>query len=209
MIHMKLFHVTPLATNCCYIVDEATGKTAVTDPGAKSDALNAQIEKDGGKLEYVILTHGHYDHILYAKQLADKFGAKIVTGKHCDPFLSDTRLNGVERHMLREFKPFHADILLEDGETFLLGETEIKYLYTPGHTSGCGVYLLDEVMISGDTLFCESYGRTDLPTGDDEKMILSLKKLKELDGDYTVIPGHGPITTLDHERRFNPLMRRL
>ena len=71
------------------------------------------------------------------------------------------------------------------------------------------MYLLDEVMISGDTLFCESYGRTDLPTGDDEKMILSLKKLKELDGDYTVIPGHGPITTLDHERRFNPLMRRL
>ena len=176
MIDIKLYHVTEIATNCCYLVDEATGKSAVTDPGAESNALISQIEKDGGRLEYVILTHGHYDHICFAKQLADKFGAKIVTGKHNNEFL---------------------------------GETEIKYLYTPGHTSGCGVYLFDDVMISGDTLFCESYGRTDLPTGDDMNMIASLKKLKELDGDYHVIPGHGPMTTLEHERRWNPLMRRL
>ena len=71
------------------------------------------------------------------------------------------------------------------------------------------MYIFDDVMISGDTLFCESYGRTDLATGDDAKMIASLKKLKELDGDYHVIPGHGPMTTLEHERRWNPLMRRL
>ena len=102
-----------------------------------------------------------------------------------------------------------AAIRNEDGERFKLGETEITYLYTPGHTSGCGVYLFDDIMISGDTLFCESYGRTDLPSGNDAQMIQSLKRLKELDGDYQVIPGHGPMTTLSHERRFNPLMRRL
>lgn len=208
MIDIKLYHVTELATNCCYLVDEATGKSAVTDPGAESNALISQIEKDGGRLEYVILTHGHYDHICFAKQLADKFGAKIVTGKHNNEFLSNTDYNGTARHGI-PFTPFCADILLEDGETFMLGETEIKYLYTPGHTSGCGVYIFDDVMISGDTLFCESYGRTDLPTGDDMNMIASLKKLKELDGDYHVIPGHGPMTTLEHERRWNPLMRRL
>lgn len=209
MIQIQIYPVTMLATNCCYLKDEATGKSAVSDPGAKSERLISQIEKDGGRLEYVLLTHGHYDHILYAKQLAERFGAKIVTGKHCDPFLSDLVLNGVERHMLREFQPFRADILLEDGETFMLGETEITYLYTPGHTSGCGVYLFDDIMLSGDTLFCESYGRTDLPSGDDAQMIASLKRLKELDGDRQVIPGHGPMTTLSHERRFNPLMRRL
>ncbi len=185
MIDIKLYHVTEIATNCCYLVDEATGKSAVTDPGAESNALISQIEKDGGRLEYVILTHGHYDHICFAKQLADKFGAKIVTGKHNNEFLSNTDYNGTARHGI-PFKPFSADILLDDGETFKLGETEIKYLYTPGHTSGCGVYLFDDVMISGDTLFCESYGRTDLPTGDDMNMIASLKKLKELDGDYHV-----------------------
>ena len=107
------------------------------------------------------------------------------------------------------FVPFSADIVLEDGEKFLLGETEITYLYTPGHTSGCGIFLFDEIMIAGDLIFRDSYGRTDLPSGDDYEMARSLKRVKELDGDYTIIPGHGPLTSLSHERRFNPLMGRL
>ena len=208
MISIKIYPVTEIATNCCYLVDEATGKSAVVDPGEKSDRLNAQIEQDGGILDYVILTHGHYDHICYAKQLAEKFGAKIITGKNNNRFLSSVELNLTQKHGI-PFEPFSADILLDDGETFMLGETEIKYLYTPGHTLGCGVYVFDDVIISGDTLFCESYGRTDLPTGNDSKMIASIKRLKELDGDYHVIPGHGPMTTLSHERKYNPLMRSL
>lgn len=208
MINIKIYPITELATNCCYLIDEATGKSAVVDPGEESKRLNAQIEQDGGALEYVILTHGHYDHICCAKQLAEKFDAKIVTGKNNNQFLSSVELNLTKKHNIT-FKPFSADILLDDGESFMLGETEIKYLYTPGHTIGCGVYIFDNVMISGDTLFCESYGRTDLPTGDDRKMMASLKKLKELDGDYHVIPGHGPMTTLSHERKYNPLMRSL
>lgn len=208
MINIQLYHVTMLGTNCCYLTDEATGQTAVSDPGERSAALEAQIEKDGGRLAYVLLTHGHYDHICYAKQLADKYGAKVVTGRHNAPFLRDVAINGTAKHRL-PFTPFDADMLLDDGETFRLGETEITYLYTPGHTAGCGIFLFDDVMIVGDLLFRESYGRTDLPTGDDAQMIASLKRVKELDGDYTVIPGHGPVTTLSHERRFNPLMRRL
>ncbi len=208
MIKIQIYPVTMLQTNCCYLVDEATGKAAVSDPGERSVALEAQIEKDGGKLEYVLLTHGHYDHICYAKQLADKYGAKVVTGKNNDRFLSDVYLNGTKRHGL-PFVPFSADIVLEDGEKFLLGETEITYLYTPGHTSGCGIFLFDEIMIAGDLIFRDSYGRTDLPSGDDYEMARSLKRVKELDGDYTIIPGHGPLTSLSHERRFNPLMGRL
>ena len=208
MIKIQIYPVTMLQPNCCYLVDEATGKAAVSDPGERSVALEAQIEKDGGKLEYVLLTHGHYDHICYAKQLADKYGAKVVTGKNNDRFLSDVYLNGTKRHGL-PFVPFSADIVLEDGEKFLLGETEITYLYTPGHTSGCGIFLFDEIMIAGDLIFRDSYGRTDLPSGDDYEMARSLKRVKELDGDYTIIPGHGPLTSLSHERRFNPLMGRL
>ncbi len=208
MIRVQIYYVTPLATNCSYLVDEATGASAVVDPGAESKALNAQIEQDGGRLTYVLLTHGHYDHICFAGQLAEKYGAKVVTGKHNNIFLSDTHLNGTAGHGL-DFTPFSADILLSDGEKFRLGETEITYLYTPGHTSGCGVYLFDDIMIAGDVLFCESCGRTDLPSGDDFQMAQSLKKLKDLDGDYRVIPGHGPLTTLEHERRCNPFMRRL
>ncbi len=208
MINIQIYPVTMLETNCCYIVDEATGLAAVSDPGERSPELEAQIEKDGGRLEYVLLTHGHYDHICYAKQTADKYGAKIVTGKHNAEFLRDRRLNRTLVHGI-PFEPFEADLLLEDGETFSLGKTEITYLYTPGHTAGCGVFLLDGVMLAGDLIFRGSYGRTDLPTGDDYQIMASLKRMKELDGDYQIIPGHGPLTALSFERKYNPLMRRL
>lgn len=208
MINIQIYPVTMLGTNCCYLVDEATGTSAVSDPGARSAALEKQIDADGGKLAYVLLTHGHYDHICYAKQLADKYGAKVVTGRHNDVFLRDGYLNGTARHGI-PFTPFSADILLGDGEVFRLGETEITYLYTPGHTDGCGIFLFDDVMLAGDLIFRTSYGRTDLPTGDDLKMAQSLKRVKELDGDYQIIPGHGPLTMLSFERKLNPLMRRL
>ena len=208
MIDIKVYHVSEIMTNCSYLVDEATGKSAVVDPGGKSQKLIEQIKSDGGNLEYVMLTHGHYDHILFAKELADMFGAKIVTGKHNDEFLSNPDLNLTAKHFL-EMTPFKADILLDDGDKFMLGETEITYLYTPGHTSGCGVFIFDDVIICGDVLFRESCGRTDLPTGDGYTIMQSLKRLKELDGDYNVIPGHDSFTTLEHERRFNPFMRNL
>lgn len=208
MIKIRIYPVTMIGTNCSYIVDEATGKAAVTDPGEKSEELISRIREDGGRLEYVLLTHGHYDHICFAKQLADMFGAKVVTGAANAEFLQNTEYNGTRVHGI-DFTPFEADILLKDGDKFMLGETEFTYITTPGHTKGCGVFIADGVMFAGDTLFCESYGRTDLPTGDEAQMVQSLKKLKELDGDYQVIPGHGPMTTLEHERRYNPLMRML
>ena len=208
MIDVKVYNVTFLATNCCYLVDKATGKSAVVDPGEKSDELIEQIEKDGGKLEYVLLTHGHYDHIGYAKQLADRFSAKIVTGEKENKFLSTPTLNLSVNHNI-DLPAFSADILLKDNETFMLGETEITYIHTPGHTSGGGCFIIDDTLISGDTLFCESYGRTDLPTGSNSDMYSSILRLKNLSGDYRVIPGHGPLSTLEHERKYNPLMRAL
>lgn len=208
MINIKIFNVTALMTNCIYLTDEETGKTAVVDPGDKSDDLNKQIDRDGGKLEYVILTHGHYDHIGYAKQLADQYGAKIVTGFNNNEFLSKPEYNLSFYHDI-DIKPFAADILLNDGDSFSLGNTKIKYITTPGHTIGCGSYIFDDTIITGDTLFCESYGRTDLPTGNSDEMVKSIIKLKNISGNYRIIPGHGELSTLDHERKYNPIMRSL
>ncbi len=208
MINIKTFNVTQLATNCCYLVDEATKESAVTDPGDISEKLITEIENNGGKLDFILLTHGHFDHIGYAKQLADRYGAKIVTGRNNSEFLCKSELN-LSLYYDAPLEPFDADVLLDDGDTFMLGDTEIKYISTAGHTSGCGVFVFDNTIISGDTLFCESYGRTDLPTGNLTELTASLKKLKELDGDYTVIPGHGEFTTLEHERKYNPIMRRV
>lgn len=208
MIKIKIYNVTALATNCCLLTDEKTGTMAVSDPGDKSEELIADIESNGGKLAYVMLTHGHYDHIGYAKQLAKMFDAKIVCGKATNEFLSRPELNLSAKHGLK-LEPFESDIQLDDGDFFNLGETEIKYITTPGHTSGCGCYIFDETIICGDTLFRQSYGRTDLPTGNDEKMIQSLKKLKDINGDYTCIPGHGQLTSLEYERNYNYIMRRV
>lgn len=208
MIKVQIYPVTMIETNCCYLRDEATGKTAVSDPGGRSAQLEALIDRDGSAPEYVLITHGHYDHICYARQFAEKYGSKIVTGKNNARFLRDVDLNGTAVHGI-PFEPFDADILLEDGETFKLGETEITYLYTPGHTSGCGIFIFDDVIIGGDLIFRNSYGRTDLPTGDDLTIMQSLRRVKNLEGDYRIIPGHGPLTTLSHERKFNPLMSRL
>ena len=210
MIDIKCVPVGPIMTNCFLLKDEATGEMAVVDPGDRSDAIINEVNNSNNELKCIILTHGHYDHIGYAKQLSEQFKAKIVCGKLTDKFLNDNVLNHSAFHPeLPDIEPFNGDILLSDGDTFKLGETEIKYISTPGHTADSGCYIFDDNIIVGDTLFRDSYGRTDLPTGNDAEMIESIRRLKNLDGDYNVFPGHGYMTTLNRERKFNPLMSRV
>ena len=103
-------------------------------------------------------------------------------------------------------EPFSADILLNDGGILKLGKTNIEFMHTAGHTCGSGCYIVDSYIFSGDTLFRNSIGRIDFPTGDHDEIIRSLKKLSALDGDYTVYTGHGMSTTLEYERNNNPYM---
>lgn len=209
MIEIQLYTVTSLSTNCYLLTDKETGEMAVVDPGDKSDELIEEIKSKGNKLMYIMLTHGHYDHIGFADELAKMFDAKIVCSTNTDKFLSDNMLNHSMYHDdIPNIKPFKADVLLSDNDVFNLGSTPISFITTPGHTDGCGCYLFDNSMISGDTLFCETFGRTDLPTGSLGMMISTFRKLKAIEQNYTVYPGHGPFTTLDHERKYNPLMRR-
>ncbi len=208
MVKIRTFSVGSLCTNCYLLVDTATNEMAIVDPGYKSqgllDAVNAE---NSGKVKYILLTHGHFDHIGEAKELAKKYNAKIVIGEKEKDFLWDSNLNLSLYHPDYDIPPFKADILLKDNDTINLGETEIKYIETPGHTAGSGCYIFNDIILSGDTLFNCSIGRTDFPTSSFSDMQQSLGKLANLQGNYTVYTGHGEKTTLDYERKVNPYLK--
>ncbi len=209
MINVETFPVGHLATNCYIVTDESTNRRAVVDPGYKNAELVKRIEALGkDTFDYILLTHGHFDHIWFAEEIKALTGAKIVISKEDEPFLSDGMLNLSSAFGFRpfDFPQIHADVTLNDGDTVNLGETKFSFMLTPGHTVGSGCYISfdQNVIFSGDTLFKLSMGRTDFATGDAVRMFDSLKRLGKLQGDFIVYPGHGESTTLEYERKNNP-----
>lgn len=207
MINVETFPVGHLETNCYIITDNATKKCAVVDPGYKNVELTNRIKKLGKKnFEFILLTHGHFDHIWYAEELKELTGAKIVISAADAPFLADGNLNLSYSIGIRNFPVTCADVILKDSDKLMLGNSEFTFISTPGHTagSGCFVFFDDNVIFSGDTLFKLSMGRTDFPTGNPSDMFKSLSRLSELQGDFIVYPGHGDATSLDFERKNNP-----
>lgn len=204
MIKVKVLMLGQLQVNCYFIEDVATGDIAVVDPGDSSPALKSLITEYSDKIKYILLTHGHFDHIGYAKQLKELTNAKVVISKQDEPFLADGELNLSLPFFGRSVPAVTADITLEDNDELMLGETKIKYISTPGHTKGSGCYIIDDSIFTGDTLMKLSMGRTDFPTSSNSDMSASLKRLYSLEGDYKVYSGHGASSSLDYEKKYNP-----
>lgn len=207
MISVKTFPVGHLGTNCYIVTDENTNRKAVIDPGYKSSELLKFIEEsDKNSFDYILLTHGHFDHIWFAEEIKTLTGAKVVVSSKDASFLSDGFLNLSASFGFRSFPVISCDITLNNGDTLFIGDTELTFLSTPGHTvgSGCYVSFEDKVIFSGDTLFKLSMGRSDFATGNQNELFASLKKLANLQGDFAVYPGHGEATTLEFERNNNP-----
>ena len=204
---IETFPVGIIDTNCYVVTDENSGECLVIDPGDMSAELESVL--DGKNIKYILLTHGHYDHILAAAGLKQKTGAPVAIGKEDADCLHDDDLSRAGLHFPLLQQKINADILLSGGSEIDFGGKKIKVIHTPGHTPGgvCYIFEDERVIFSGDTLFRLSAGRTDFETGSDYDMALSLKSLAALDGDYAVYPGHGPATTLDFEREHNPYMR--
>ncbi len=209
IIQLQLGH--EIFANCYVVIDEATGDAAVIDPGWYDDIILNTLAKENANLKYVLLTHGHFDHVSGVYGFQHGEGAKVVIHASDKEHLLDPRKSLAEGNFPEPHQPVCADILVKDGDVIKLGESEIKVMHTPGHTNGSVCYILedDRVIFSGDTLFCMTAGRTDFWDGSDEKMIASLKKLIALDGDYNVYPGHNRETTLERERTRNWYIRRM
>ncbi len=199
MIKVKRYSVGDLKANCYVLNNTDENISIIVDPGGQNTELERYIRKIG-KIKYIFLTHGHFDHISEAKKYKDITGAKIVIGKDEENFLSDATLNLSSKYSKSPIKPFDADILVNDGDEINFGSKKIKVMFTPGHTSGSVCYFVDDMMFSGDTLFRGEIGRTDLKSGNWEQMRVSLKKLYELNDEYVVYPGHGLFTLLSKEK---------
>lgn len=207
-VSVKSVVLSDMYTNCYLLLDNETKKAAVVDPGEYCVKLENFLKENAvAKIEYIFLTHGHFDHICGAKELAQKYDAKIVISKEDEICFKNSEISLCAYFGVSSSLPEKADITVCDGDSIVLGQTKIEVLETPGHTKGSVCYVFDDVIISGDTLFKESMGRTDFPTGSAVQILASLKKLCSLDGDYTVYCGHGQETTLSHERQNNPFCR--
>lgn len=195
------------ATNC-YLLQSGTD-AAVIDCGVFDDAFDVFLSSHGvTSLRYILLTHGHFDHILGVFALREKYGGEIVISDGDRRCLEreDFSLNAFTRYGTQT--PVSRDRAAEEGSPLPFGDSEISVLSTPGHTRGGVCYLFEDLLFSGDTLFSRSMGRTDMPGGDTLALLRSLAKLSELPQNYRVLPGHGPETTLFSEKRNNPFLRR-
>lgn len=202
---VRAFDIGVIGANV-YIVKDSGSKTAcMIDCGGFSDDVATEL--DGYELEYILLTHGHFDHIWSAASVKAAYpGAKLVIHRDDEECLSDPAANlasdmGIERR----FTPAQADMTVSDGQIIPFGGRDIIVIHTPGHSKGSVCFADEEhrLLFTGDTLFCGSCGRTDFPGSDPAEMRLSLKKLAGMDLAYLVYPGHGVSTTLKREKENN------
>ncbi len=204
---IEQYCVGEVGTNCYFAINEDTKEMLVIDPGDAAGMLAGKIREGGLKPQAVLLTHGHFDHAMAAEELAGMFGIKIYAHEAEKETLEQPRLN--VSAMLGRRDAYHADVFLKDGETLSLAGMELEVLHTPGHTEGgCCYYLEKEkVLFSGDTLFCQSVGRTDFPRGSMSQLVRSIKgKLMALPDDVKVYPGHMSVTSIGMERNSNPFL---
>lgn len=205
----RILPVTSYQQNCSLIWCEQSNKAALIDPGGDIEQLLAAVAEEGVVLESLLLTHGHLDHVGAAQALAKQLNIPIIGPHKEDLFWLQALPQQAEMFGFAPATTFQPEQWLEDGMTVQLGEQQLKVIHCPGHTPGHVVFYheQDKLAFVGDVLFQGSIGRSDFPKGDHDTLINSItQKLLPLGDEVTFVPGHGPCSTLGHERKFNPFL---
>ncbi len=195
--------VGPIAENC-YILKYSQTEAAIIDPGDEGEAIARELEKQGLTPTKILLTHGHFDHIGAAAFLKEKYGIPLYINEKDSAMLSDREKSGGLIAPFVAFNPVKADGFFKEGDIIKLGDFSLRVMETPGHSEGSVCFMGDDFMITGDTVFKGSVGRTDLYSGNSKKLMESVKRIAALEGDYTLYSCHGDCTELEAEKKYNP-----
>ena len=192
---IKSFTLGHVQTNCYVVTDEKTLECAVIDPGAEANTIMRYLEENRLKCRCILLTHGHFDHTGAVEDIRKETDAQVYMSA------GDVRRKITE--IGYKYAPPKGTDFFVEGDTVQVGSLVFEVIETPGHSQGSVCFRCGDALFTGDTLFRDSCGRTDLPASNPNDMLRSLRKLAELPGDYEVYPGHMEDTTLERERRFN------
>ena len=210
-IKIAVLPVTPLQQNCSILWCETTNKAAIIDPGGEADRIAQAVEQTEVDVEKVLLTHGHIDHAAAATEIAEKYGVAIEGPEKSDaPFLASLPEQGQKWGI--PARPAEPARWLSHGDEVTVGELSLEVRHCPGHTPGHVIFLYapQKIAIVGDVIFQGSIGRTDLPMGDHDTLLRSIKdQVLTLDDEWGFLPGHGPTSTVGQERASNPFLQGL
>lgn len=204
-IEIKSMTLGMVATNCYLIISKETKEALLIDPADNALRISNVIEENVCTLKAILLTHGHFDHIMALNELKKRYNVPVYAHEEEEDVLKQSSLN--MSGMIGQIYTTQADIYVKDGEHLKLAGLDIIVLHTPGHTKGGVCYYLPEekVLMSGDTLFHCSIGRTDFPTGSMSQLVRSVKEqLFVLPDDVQVYPGHDSVTSIGYEKQYNP-----
>jgi len=198
--------VGPLQSNCFIVGDEVSGEAIIIDPGGDGDMILNTVNRKPWKVTAILNTHAHFDHIAANAVVKNGTGAPLIAPRGDSLFMAQAHIAARMYGMEVDASP-EPDRLLDDGDSIDLGDEKIKMILTPGHTPGGATFVTSIGIFPGDSLFAGSIGRTDLPGGDYETLINSIKtRILVLDDDTPVYPGHGPATTVGRERTHNQFL---
>jgi len=209
-VQIQVFSGGPFFVNCYVLYNERGGEAAIVDPGLEITKVKAFLDHRQLTPRYILLTHGHVDHVLHLSALVEQTGAPVYLHGADQP-LYDNAVEMARHFGIPNVEPMPpVDFLLADGEGIAIGDEVVKVLETPGHSPGSVSFLLpDEFVLTGDTLFNDGIGRTDLPGGSYEQILASIRtRLLVLPDHLPVYPGHGPSSTIGLERQNNPFLGR-